>query len=99
MSARSWSRPSPTRSPPHGAIVPHDLQFAGEPAAQKLGRIHAEIGKLNADALVVSDPHAVAWTFNIRGADVSHTPLPLAYALVPKEGRPTVFIDGRKLSN
>ena len=43
--------------------------------------------------------HAVAWTFNIRGADVSHTPLPLSYALVPKDGRPTVFIDHRKLSN
>ena len=41
----------------------------------------------------------MAWTFNIRGADVSHTPLPLSYALVPKEGRPTVFIDHRKLSN
>src|SRR6185437_8377024 len=35
----------------------------------------------------------------IRGADVSHTPLPLSYALVPKDGRPTVFIDHRKLSN
>jgi Xaa-Pro aminopeptidase len=41
----------------------------------------------------------VAWTFNIRGADVSHTPLPLSYALVPKDGRPIVFIDHRKLSN
>jgi Xaa-Pro aminopeptidase len=41
----------------------------------------------------------VAWSFNIRGADVSHTPLPLSYALVPKDGRPTVFIDHRKLSN
>jgi Xaa-Pro aminopeptidase len=30
---------------------------------------------------------------------VSHTPLPLSYALVPREGRPTVFIDHRKLSN
>jgi Xaa-Pro aminopeptidase len=48
---------------------------------------------------VLSDSHAVAWTFNIRGADVAHTPLPLSYALVPKHGRPTVFIDHRKLSN
>jgi Xaa-Pro aminopeptidase len=48
---------------------------------------------------VLSDSHAVAWTFNIRGADVSHTPLPLSYALVPKDGRPTIFIDRRKLSN
>src|SRR5207244_1866694 len=49
--------------------------------------------------LVVSDPHAVAWTFNIRGSDVAHTPLPLAFAVVPREGRPAIYIDGRKLSN
>ena len=35
---------------------------------------------------MVSDPHAVAWTFNIRGSDVAHTPLPLAFAIVPKDG-------------
>ncbi|MFX9604625.1 aminopeptidase P family N-terminal domain-containing protein, partial [Acinetobacter baumannii] len=64
-----------------------------------LKRIRLEIAKLGTDALVLSDSHGVAWTFNIRGADVSHTPLPLSYALVPKEGRPTVFIDHRKLSN
>ena len=73
--------------------------FAGETEADKLGRIRAEIARLGVDALVLSDSHAVAWTFNIRGADVSHTPLPLSYALVPKDGRPTVFIDHRKLSN
>ena len=31
--------------------------------------------QLGADALVLSDRHAVAWTFNIRGGDVAHTPL------------------------
>src|SRR6202000_2007318 len=66
---------------------------------EKLARIRGEMERLGVDALVLSDPHAVAWTFNIRGADVSHTPLPLSYALVPKDGRPTVFIDHRKLSN
>ncbi len=44
-------------------------------------------------------PHAVAWVFNIRGADVAHTPLPLAFAIVPREDRPALFVDGRKLSN
>ena len=48
---------------------------------------------------MVSDPHAVAWTFNIRGADVAHTPLPLAFAIVPREGRASLYVDGRKLSN
>jgi Xaa-Pro aminopeptidase len=86
-------------APPLGPVAVHGTQFSGEAEADKLGRIRGEIGRLGADALVLSDSHAVAWTFNIRGADVSHTPLPLSYALVPKDGRPTVFIDHRKLSN
>jgi len=73
--------------------------ISGETEHDKLGRIRRAIEKIGADALVLSDSHAVAWTFNIRGADVSHTPLPLSYALVPKDGRPIVFIDHRKLSN
>src|SRR6478736_8391586 len=66
-------------APPLGAVMLHDLRFAGEAAEDKLDRIRAELVNLRADALVVSDPHAVAWAFNIRGADVAHTPLPLAF--------------------
>lgn len=86
-------------APPLGPVTIHGTQFAGEIEAEKLKRIRLEINRLGVDALVLSDSHAVAWTFNIRGADVSHTPLPLSYALVPKDGRPLVFIDHRKLSN
>ena len=75
------------------------MRFAGETAAAKLARIRDAALKQKLDALVLSDAHAVAWAFNIRGADVAHTPLPLSYALVPQEGRATIFIDGRKLSN
>ena len=52
--------------------------------------------KLRADVLVVSDPQNVAWAFNIRGADVAHTPLALAFALVPREGRPALYVDARQ---
>ena len=86
-------------APPLGAVKLHDLRFAGEAASEKLARIRAELAKQRADALVVSDPHAVAWTFNIRGADIAHTPLPLAFAIVPQADRPSLYIDGRKLSN
>lgn len=85
--------------PPLAPVAVHGLQNAGVTEAEKLTQIRSEIGKLGVDALVLSDSHAVAWTFNIRGADVAHTPLPLSYALVPKDGRPTIFIDHRKLSN
>jgi Xaa-Pro aminopeptidase len=85
--------------PPLAPVTVHGLRFAGVTEAEKLNQIRSEIDKLGVDALVLSDSHAVAWTFNIRGGDVAHTPLPLSYALVPKDGRPTVFIDHRKLSN
>ena len=91
-----WTERPPA---PLGPVGIHARQFSGEVEDEKLRRIQGEIAKLSADALVLSDSHAVAWTFNIRGADVAHTPLPLSYALVPKDGRPTIFIDHRKLSN
>ncbi|WP_026606725.1 aminopeptidase P family protein [Methylocapsa acidiphila] len=82
-------------APPLGKISLHARKFAGETASSKLARAAAALaGK---DALLVSDPHSVAWAFNIRGRDVAHTPLPLAHALVLKEGRPRVYVDARKL--
>ncbi len=91
-----WSdRPAP----PAGAVSLRDIKLAGESAADKLTRIRAELAKLRADLLVVSDPQDVAWAFNIRGADVAHTPLALGFAIVPREGRPALYVDGRKLDN
>jgi Xaa-Pro aminopeptidase len=85
--------------PPIAPIAIHGGDLSGEIEADKLARIRQEVERLGVEALVLSDSHNVAWTFNIRGADVSHTPLPLSYALVRKSGRPTIFIDHRKLSN
>src|SRR5208282_1664442 len=82
-----------------GPVVLHDLRFAGEDTQQKLAGIRAEMQKLAADALVVSDPHAVSWLFNIRGSDIPHTPVVLAFAVVPKQDRPALYVDGRKLNN
>src|SRR5580765_3419872 len=58
-----WTERPP---PPLGPVTLHDLRFAGEEATTKLAQLRPEIGRLKADALVISDPHAVAWTFNIR---------------------------------
>ncbi len=86
-------------APPLAAISLHDVGFAGVSAASKLAAIADEIAKARADALIVSDPHNIAWAFNIRGADVPHTPLPLAFSIIPKQGRPQLFVDERKLSS
>jgi len=84
---------------PAGAVTLREIKLAGEPATDKLKRIRAEMKKLRADALLVSDPQNVAWAFNIRGADIAHTPLALAFALIPREGRPALYIDDAKLDN
>ncbi|GLK70417.1 aminopeptidase P family protein [Ancylobacter dichloromethanicus] len=84
---------------PLAPVTLRDPALAGESAPDKIGRVQAALGEQKLDALVLSDPHSVAWTFNIRGGDVAFTPLPLSWALVPQSGRPTLFVDGRKLSN
>lgn len=78
-------------------VTLHPGKYAGETAAKKLARLRTALGKL--DALAITDPHSVAWLFNIRGGDVGHTPLPLATAIVAREGQPRLFVDARKLSN
>ena len=83
-------------APPRGAVTPHPARFHGEAAGFKIARIAATLGP--ADALVISDPHALAWTFNIRGSDVAHTPIPLAFALLPANGKPRLYLDEAKLT-
>jgi Xaa-Pro aminopeptidase len=84
--------------PPLGPVVLHDLRYAGEEAAAKLARVREALGK-RADILVVSEPQAVSWLFNIRGSDVPHTPVVLAFATVPSAGRPAIYVDPRKLDD
>jgi Xaa-Pro aminopeptidase len=84
---------------PSGVVSLRELKFAGEAAPDKLKRIRAELKKLRADALLVSDPQNVAWAFNIRGTDIAHTPLALAFALIPGDGRPSLYVDAAKLNN
>ena len=82
---------------PRGAVSLHRKRLAGQKVEAKLAAVRKALKGCH--GLVISDPHAIAWLFNIRGSDVSHTPLPLAFAIVPREGRPTLYVDGRKLSN
>ncbi len=82
---------------PLGEVRLHPEALAGRTPDDKIAAMRGALKET--DALVVSDPHALAWIFNVRGADVEHTPLPLGYALVPREGRPTLYLDSRKLSN
>jgi len=64
----------------------HDLRYAGESSEAKLTRVHAEIEKLKADALVVSIRKPSAGCSHPER--YSQTPVALAFAVVPGTGRP-----------
>ncbi|WP_232629881.1 aminopeptidase P family protein [Methylobacterium sp. Leaf118] len=78
--------------PAAGRVAAHPEALAGETAGAKLGRLRAALTDGGLDALVISDPHNLAWAFNLRGADIAHTPLALGYALVPVEGRAALYL-------
>jgi len=78
--------------PPAGRVVAHPEALAGEAAADKLARVRAALEADSCDALVISDPHNLAWAFNLRGGDIGHTPLALGYAILPREGRARLFL-------
>jgi len=90
-----WSERPP---PPAGPVSLRNLKLAGESALDKLKRVRAELARLRADTLIVSDPQNVAWAFNIRGADIAHTPLALGFAMIAREGKPTLYVEGGKLA-
>ncbi|HEY4344650.1 MAG TPA: aminopeptidase P family protein [Parvibaculum sp.] len=89
-----WSDQPP---PPAAPIQPHELRYAGEPASEKLKRVSASLD--GADAAMLTMPDSIAWAFNIRGADVGHTPLPLSFALIHADGHAELFIDDRKVGS
>ena len=93
---RLWNdRPAPPKG--RALVQPDDL--AGKPAAEKLKMMAEAIGEAKADAAILTDPSSIAWAFNIRGADVAHTPLMLAFAILREKGRPTLFVDPDKLDD
>ncbi|ODA69003.1 putative peptidase [Methyloligella halotolerans] len=86
-------------APPDGPAYPHGLAFAGRSAEEKIADVQETLKSAKADALLVTMLDSVAWLFNIRGSDIKHLPVVIASAIVPVEGRPTLFIDPKKLGD
>ena len=84
---------------PLGPVSQQPVSLAGRDVPEKLAELAGLLADRHVDAAILTDPASIAWTFNIRGKDVPHTPLPLAFAVLRRKGRPQIFIDHRKLSN
>lgn len=78
--------------------VQHD-GHAGRSSAEKRAAIAEWLVERKADAVVLSALDSIAWAFNIRGQDVEHTPVALAYAIVQSDGTADLFVAPDKLTD
>jgi Xaa-Pro aminopeptidase len=85
----------PEASKAHLIVQPD--QYAGKSAAEKRTEIGDWLAKHHADAAVLSALDSIAWAFNVRGQDVTHTPVALAYAVVHADGTADLFVAGEKI--
>ncbi len=90
---RIWDDQPPS---PRGPIVPHDLKHAGRGSPEKRTEIAGLLAKEAVDAGVLAAPDSIAWLLNVRGSDVAHTPLPLAFAVVHRDATVDLFVDPAK---
>lgn len=75
-------------------IVNHDETLAGRSIEEKLADVH---DAMQADALLLTEPDAICWLLNIRGADIPYNPLPLCYAIIEKTGQITLITSPEKV--
>jgi Xaa-Pro aminopeptidase len=86
-------KPSPAQ------VVPHGVEYAGLSAFDKIRDVQAQLKEANVDAVLLTLLDSIAWLFNIRGGDLKHTPVALAFAIVPDTGRPILYIDPAKVGD
>lgn len=84
-------------APPMAAAVPHPIEYAGQPAAEKREAAAIALREAGEAACVLADPHSLAWLLNIRGGDLAHTPLALGFALLREDGSVDLFMAPEKV--
>lgn len=80
-------RPAPSPAP----MCVQENALTGQTSAEKRAAIGEWLGERRADAVVLSALDSIAWTFNVRGTDVAHTPVALSYAIVHADGTADLF--------
>jgi Xaa-Pro aminopeptidase len=93
---RAWGaeRPEPPRAP----ILVQPLKNAGRSAADKIAEVQRQLTEAGQAALLLTLPDSICWLLNIRGSDVAHNPVVLAFAIVPADGRPELFVAPEKVT-
>jgi Xaa-Pro aminopeptidase len=91
-----WGKSRPTR--PQAPVVLQPLTLTGKGAADKIADVQKRLKDDGQHAAVLTMPDSICWLLNIRGSDVAHNPVVLAFAIVPASGKAELYIDTKKIS-
>ena len=91
----AWGRARP--GAPNAPVSIHPKSYAGISASDKLDTLRAKLHDARQDAVILTQPDSICWLFNIRGSDVAHNPVVLAYAIIPVKGKAELFVAGEKI--
>ncbi len=81
---------------PFSLIYKLDTFFSGKTYEEKLKAIKDQMAKSNADYHILSSLEDQAWLYNLRGNDVTHTPVFLAYTIIAQD-HVTLYVDQSKI--
>lgn len=84
---------------PMGSAQVHPEKLAGVASAQKRAEVAQTLADHDLDAFVLTLPDSINWLLNIRGGDLSHTPVMLADAILYRDGTVDLILDLDKLDN
>ena len=90
-----WGKARP--KPPSGPVTAQPLALAGKSASEKIAHVQALLKKDGQNAVILTLPDSICWLLNIRGSDVAHNPVVLAFAIVPATGNAELFVDPARL--
>ena len=91
-----WTdKPEPSRA----RLLVHPDSYAGKSSAAKRQEMADQLKEQGADAAVLAALDSIAWTFNVRGQDVEHTPVALSFAVVHADGTADLFVDSEKIGD
>ncbi|OWK28955.1 aminopeptidase P family protein [Sphingomonas mucosissima] len=76
----------------------HEDANAGRSSADKRAVVADWLTEQEADAVVLASLESIAWLLNVRGGDVSRTPVALAYAVVNADGTADLYVAPEKMT-
>ena len=92
-----WGKDRP--KPPQNPVVAQPSTFTGRTAADKISELQTRLKEEGQSAVVLTLADSICWLFNIRGSDVAHNPVVLAFAIVPTSGKAELFIAPDRLDS